>query len=313
MKRVLATAAAVSFAGGAFAADLPARGPALAPAPIFVSQFSWTGFYVGLNAGIAFGNNNNRCSSFFPVVTATGVPVAGFANAVCFNNNRNGDNAGFTGGIQAGYNYQIGSLVLGVEGDLNYRANEGRRGGGATEFLTVGAPAAFAGGYRVNDFRGGDNNFFGTARLRLGFAVNRALFYVTGGVAFGGDGNNRGGSASFHPTVALPIVLPPTATYTSVRRGNSDNVGFVIGGGMEYAFTIYWTVKAEYLYANLNNGRRGTNAYTCTDVVAGTCAGQAGTTFIDGNRRGRNGTSIARVGINYLFSTGGSAPVAARY
>jgi len=80
-------------AGAASAADLPSRkGPVVAP--VYVPAFTWTGFYVGANAGYGFGNVNAN----------------GFANV--------GDLDGFVGGGQIGYNYQIGQFVVGAEADF---------------------------------------------------------------------------------------------------------------------------------------------------------------------------------------------------
>lgn len=80
-------------AGAASAADLPSRkGPVAAP--VYVPAFTWTGFYVGANAGYGWGNVNAN----------------GFANV--------GDLDGFIGGGQVGYNYQIGQFVVGAEADF---------------------------------------------------------------------------------------------------------------------------------------------------------------------------------------------------
>jgi outer membrane immunogenic protein len=80
-------------AGAASAADLPSRkGPVVAP--IYVPAFTWTGFYVGANAGYGWGNMDSRGVNAF------------------------GDLDGFVGGGQIGYNYQLGQIVLGVEADF---------------------------------------------------------------------------------------------------------------------------------------------------------------------------------------------------
>lgn len=96
-KYLLASVAAlglVAAAGAASAADLPSRkGPVAAPV-YMPPAFSWTGFYVGANAGYGWGNVNAN----------------GFANV--------GDLDGFVGGGQVGYNYQMGQFVLGLEADL---------------------------------------------------------------------------------------------------------------------------------------------------------------------------------------------------
>lgn len=95
-KYLLASVAALGLvaAGAASAADLPSRKGPIA-APIYMPPaFTWTGFYVGANAGYGFGNVNAN----------------GFANV--------GDLDGFVGGGQVGYNYQMGQFVVGLEADL---------------------------------------------------------------------------------------------------------------------------------------------------------------------------------------------------
>ena len=94
-KYLLASVAALGLvaAGAASAADLPSRKGPIA-APVYVPAFSWTGFYVGANAGYGWGNVNAN----------------GFANV--------GDLDGFVGGGQIGYNYQMGQFVVGLEADL---------------------------------------------------------------------------------------------------------------------------------------------------------------------------------------------------
>ena len=95
-KYLLASVAALGLvaAGAASAADLPSRKGPIA-APVYMPPaFTWTGFYVGANAGYGWGNVNAN----------------GFANV--------GDLDGFVGGGQVGYNYQMGQFVVGLEADL---------------------------------------------------------------------------------------------------------------------------------------------------------------------------------------------------
>src|SRR5918998_6831441 len=103
MKKILlASVALFGFAGAASAADLPMR--AAPPAPVFsaVPVFTWTGFYVGVNAGYGWQDNNDN-SVFVPAGT---IPGAG-AGTIVYGDD-NGD--GFVGGGQLGYNVQFGSF-----------------------------------------------------------------------------------------------------------------------------------------------------------------------------------------------------------
>lgn len=150
MNRLLlaGVAAASLAASSALAADLPSRRYApVAPAPV-VPIFTWTGFYIGANAGYGFGSNDDG-DLFFD------------DDDDDFFLSRNGNNDGFVGGGQAGYNYQIGQFVVGLETDIQY-ADMNRL------------------------------DYFGTARGRLGLAFNRSLLYATGGFAYGGGGESNG-------------------------------------------------------------------------------------------------------------------------
>jgi outer membrane immunogenic protein len=154
MKKILLSSVALlGLASGAMAADLPSR---RAPAPIIaaVPVFTWTGFYVGVNAGYGWNANDS--------ITVGGVRFD------------LDDEGGFVGGAQAGYNYQIGSFVVGLEGDIQY--------------------ADFGGDDRFDFDRDGiadddfnNSDWFGTVRARAGVAFDRALIYATGGFAFADD------------------------------------------------------------------------------------------------------------------------------
>jgi outer membrane immunogenic protein len=182
MKKILLATTALAMSGiAASAADLPSRkGPPIAPA--YIPAFTWTGFYVGLNAGVAWDNNSNS-------LPAGAIPITGFATS-------NNNNAGFIGGGQLGYNYQFGAgqgVVVGGEADiqfadLNNRNNQvpftfGNTPG--TTFQTTGSS---------------NGNYLGTVRGRIGYGFDRVLFYGTGGLAYGDVGGNR--------ATGLPPPLP---------------------------------------------------------------------------------------------------------
>ncbi|WP_414473489.1 outer membrane protein [Microvirga sp. M2] len=155
MKKILlASVALFGFAGAASAADLPVRAAPPAPIVAAVPVFTWTGFYVGVNAGVGF-NNGDDDLVFNPTTTI-------FADS--------NNDASFVGGGQVGYNYQMGSFVVGVEGDLQWADF----GSTTYDFTGVGG-----GLYTRNSA-----DWFGTVRARVGVAFDRALIYATGGWAF---------------------------------------------------------------------------------------------------------------------------------
>ena len=150
-KLLLASAALAALTSASMAADLPSR--KMAPvAPVYVPAFTWTGFYVGLQGGYAWGRSTGTIS------TATGIPVATYS----YN-----PKGGVFGG-HIGYNYQISpNFVAGLEGDVEWS--------GLKQSITN--PVVGLTHRTAIDWQG-------SIRGRLGVAFDRALIYATGGVAF---------------------------------------------------------------------------------------------------------------------------------
>jgi len=201
MKRIIlaavgvATLAAIANPGAA--ADLPRRYEPLPQAPIYVPPlvYNWTGFYLGINGGGGFGHSSWDSAGSFSLT------------------------GGLVGGT-AGYNWQTGPLVLGVEGDLDW-SNIGNT------TTNLACPL----GCRTT------NNWLGTVRGRIGYAANNIMPYLTGGLAFGDI------KAS---TPGLPGV-------------STTNTGWTFGAGLEVAIAGPWTAKVEYLYADLGKTNCGIN------------------------------------------------------
>jgi outer membrane immunogenic protein len=214
MKKILlASVALLGFAGAASAADLPVR--AAPPAPIIaaVPVFTWTGFYVGVNAGYGWNANDS--------ITVGGVRFD------------LDDEGGFVGGAQAGYNYQIGSFVVGLEGDIQY--------------------ADFGGDDRFDFDRDGiadddfnNSDWFGTVRARAGVAFDRALIYATGGFAFADDatGWTVGGGLEYAFTNNLSAKVE--GLYVNLDQDDNSIFGIdsdaefgVVRAGLNYRFNTY--------------------------------------------------------------------------
>ena len=177
----------------------------------------------------------------------------------------------FIGGPQAGFNYQFNNFVIGVEGDIDWIARD--RNSPSIAVPAVGTIAVTS-----------TIPWIATAAARFGVAVDHWLLY---GKAGGGwIGNNN-------------FTVSNLTTGTSiVAANNREASGFLGGVGIEYAVTNNWTVKAEYDYLSLSR-----RAF----IVPAGSPFLVGDIFTNG---GRN-VQMAKVGFNYLFSSG--APVAARY
>lgn len=176
MNRFLLSAAVIGLGSvPALAADMATRPYAKAPA--LAAVYDWTGFYVGVNAGVGIARNSVQHDLF-----GTGSPYSFFTQPV----------GGFGGG-QIGYNWQtgtiLGPLVLGVEADLQGSGLSDNR----TNFSIGGGGTSY----------GQQLDWFGTARGRVGFAKGPVLGYFTAGYAFGNVKTNASQSlAGFTTTFA---------------------------------------------------------------------------------------------------------------
>lgn len=131
-----------------------------------------------------------------------------------------GGNAhGVLGGAQIGVNYQVGDIVGGIEADIQGADVEGR----TTRFGRVYALRSYI-------------QPFGTARVRAGIAVDRVLVYATGGLAY----------AEVENKLRL---------FDRHRSDSDIQLGWTVGAGLEYALDPNWSIKAEYLYADLGSQR----------------------------------------------------------
>jgi outer membrane immunogenic protein len=257
MKRVLVSALAFSaLVAPAMAADLYVKAPP-PPAPCL-----WCGFYIGATAGYDWTDNNSvnvvTTNTFinFPVLSALGT-TAGPAAAVASTANIGAGNSGFTGGFEAGYNFQLApAWVVGLETDI-----ESLSSGGSAAITQVAPRLGFPGFNYTSSVAVSDHlRYLGTVRGRLGFlATPTVLAYVTGGFAYGGASSS---------TAISGAETPPTGSTPIAGGGNfSDTLtGWTIGGGVEWMYTRNWTFKAEYLHYDL-----GTATYsngTLTSFVA---------------------------------------------
>ena len=238
MRNLLLAATALTVVSApAFAADLPARTAPAAPV-VYAPAFTWTGFYVGLNAGYGWADGTDVF-----VTRPTGV-VDSFTG---------GSNGGFTGGGQIGYNWQSGAFVFGLEADIQY-----------ADFSS--SPT-----YGVYPLSGSEGNYWGTVRGRLGYAIDRTLLYVTGGLAYGDVG-----------------------TQLDRFGGGDAQAGWVLGAGVEYAFTNNWTGRVEGLWLNIDRS----NAGGTLTIPAG-AAVPAGVYGV--GARASNEFGVVRAAINYKF------------
>lgn len=283
MKKLFAATALGAFLPvSAMAADLPRRSAAMAPAPVFVAPPMWTGFYVGLNAGYAFDASTSANTIGTPAFL-TLVPGALVPSSLSVG----GD--GFIGGAQAGYNWQAGSMVFGLETDIQYIDSSGGSSYTGPAFAVPGTIVTSSLTTRAD----AKLDYFGTLRARIGVSFGSGLLYATGGLAYGG--------AKLTGSVVADAL--PAASWSG--SSSSTAVGWTLGGGFEYMLNRNFSVKAEYLYYDLGDE-------TVTALGNGTVRGVDQLNDIDYVAKADFTGSIVRVGLNYRFG-GSSAPVIARY
>ncbi len=248
----------------------PARAADTLAAPAAVQVYNWTGFYIGANAGGASGTSDAKTTTVFS-------PVGYFAASSVTSINANGSPTlhpgGFAGGIQAGYNWQTGNIVLGGELDFNSFHTS------ATKTDTVVYPCCAPTSYHLRTKVHTDWLF--TARPRIGYAANNWLFYVTGGLAL----TRLTADFRFTDTFTAPPGALESASATST------NAGWTVGGGVEVGLWTNWSVKAEYLYTDFGK--------VSTGGVLTNPPGFATTNPFSHSADLK--TSIGRAGINYRF------------
>jgi outer membrane immunogenic protein len=274
-KFLLGLIGAIAVAAPVAAADLPARAYTKAPAYIDPAS-NWTGFYVGLNAGGAWGRSDATTTTvfsptgFFATTSPAAIAIAGAQRI---------NTSGFTGGLTAGYNWQASNIVFGLESDFNYFGLRGSSSG--TGIYPCCAPTNFT----VNSSVSSD--WLITLRPRVGITTHNWLFYVTGGLAV----------ANVKDRFTFTETFAGGTESASISR---TKAGWTVGAGTEYALAMGWSVKAEYLYVDL--GRETT---TSTNFVS--TFGAAPTNVFTHSVDLRS--NIVRVGLNYKLG----GPMVARY
>ncbi|HEY6257073.1 MAG TPA: outer membrane protein [Xanthobacteraceae bacterium] len=235
MRKILLSGFALALlsVAPAIAADLKLKAP---PKPV-VPAFTWTGFYVGGNVGAAINNSSFELDPSGCFVLGAGCGVGGLAANPFRTFAGSLRQSAFTGGGQVGYNQQFGSVVAGIETDLNYD--------GISQSITM-TPALsgpLLGAFPVVGFSQ-KLDWFGTLRARLGFApADRWLVYATGGLAYG------------HVSSTTNVLFPRSCCGGDnyVGSTSSTRAGWTAGGGVEWAFINNWSAKLEYIYVDLGS------------------------------------------------------------
>ena len=264
MKRILLTAGLLGLGlSTASAADLPMKAAPYAPAP---QVWSWTGFYIGGHVGAGWGTTESTLTSYaIPLLEITG-PI----NFPFYQDSR----SGFLGGAQAGYNWQAGWAVFGVQADIS-----GMDIKGTTPCLVL---------LSCTD----RSNWLATASGRLGAVfMDRGLVYVKGGAAWM-DTKHTVNTPNFGFGLPIP---------DEIASKNSTTWGGMLGMGVEFMVARNWTAFVEYDYIEFQ--KKNENFVINLGPIP------TGGLSIGADLA--NKLSIAKVGVNYKFDYG--MPVVAKY
>ena len=188
----------------------------------YAPSVNWTGFYFGAHVGALYqGGSLTLGGTDAPVPDTTFPPNLGTLNAV--------------GGVLGGYNYQTGSLVLGVEGDVGWTNSLAKVLSGKY-CSTADGCNNFYNWHVENDLSEGVT---GHIRGRLGYAAGPLLLYVSGGLALA--------DANLKITGWCNLPGDCVATFHG-GPANTTLVGGSVGAGAEYALTPHITLRGEYLF-----------------------------------------------------------------
>lgn len=256
LRSLLCAGAVLAFVSSASAADLGGfdYGDSGYHVPLSLSAnyqvpARWIGFYVGANGGMGRGTYQQDNTGAVGDISQKGWIFGG----------------------QAGYNYQLGSWVLGVETDFQLS----HIGGSQSVDLCPGC-----GPFSVVETQDVSMPWFGTLRGRVGYAIMpQLLLYGTGGLAYG--------KVKTTDTVAYSYSSPWFSYNGASTVANSHfAVGWSLGGGLEYALNDKWSVKGEYLHLDLGD-------YSSTYTPCSGCGSYTSHSHATDD--------IFRVGLNYRF------------
>jgi outer membrane immunogenic protein len=247
-----------------------------------VAIYNWTGFYIGANVGGAWGRNDVSSVFFDGGAVASAQTLGALAGT--------GGTSGSSviGGVQAGYNWQGSSpWVVGLEADIQGMSLKENR---TSAVFTVAGNSA-------QDFDEVKHTWLATFRGRAGYAVNQALFYVTGGLAVGDTRFSRTQTWNF--VDGCPI--DPRNGFQDCHVGSvtKTSAGATVGAGVEYAFGGNWSAKLEYLHVWLPSSA----SFLTQNVGLAPFVQRFNQSVNDSN------LDIVRVGVNYRFG----GPVVAKY
>ncbi len=277
-------ALAVASVTQANAADIYTGG-GMKDIPVYLPP-TWTGFYIGANAGVDWSSFNINQHTFtdtwswdnYTYYDSTKIP------------NHNLDSTGGFIGGQFGYNFQYGSSwVYGIEVDLGAMTVNNK----FSDFGQMGNKYGPIAGVLYNNNNNNDMNFYGDVTGRLGYTWGSTLIYAKGGFAW------------LENNFAMRETMYWNGGgYNTYNGNNNDNTatGWVVGAGVEWKVSPSWSLKAEYLHFDFgNNNNSCCNDYTWND----------GSSSWNNNFHNNSDLTVdtVKIGFNYFCNPAPPAPL----
>jgi outer membrane immunogenic protein len=211
-------------------------------------------------------------AAMFVAVAGAFLLSASAVQARCFGSqgSNSATAASWTAGGQAGYNWQQGSFVYGFETDLSGTGLKSSMSGGLTNLSCF------------TDTAGTNSNvdWYGTVRGRAGWTAGKALFYGTGGLAYGSVDLN----SSFN-----------TAGVSLNSQTSSVRTGWVAGVGIEYMWQPNLVLTLGYQYVDLGTANVASSTFAATQIIGQTASARAA-------------FQVVTAGFVWRFSPTGTAP-----
>ena len=248
------------------------------------STYDWTGVYVGGFVGGATGANVTNKATNSPKLFGE-IPVGSTSTSV--NSSTSGT---FMGGGTVGYNWQIPKTpyLIGLEGEYGYLGSSGN-----SQSQSVG-PLGLVQLNTQNKTTIGSDFGYGLVGGRIGYALDRSLFYVKSGAVF----------TQVKSTNSTNTGIPDAQFNTAgSSKSGGTTTGFAIGGGVEYAPSWYsnknFTVKVEYLYFGIpttSNSSQNSSSQLIDPSLPYPLY-----TENSSYQNSTGGISTAKIGVNYKF------------
>jgi outer membrane immunogenic protein len=303
MKKFLLTTAAFGMlALPAMAADVAPVYNAPIPVPVYnapipVPVCIWCGFYLGLNAGGTWSDNNSVAvnsvlTQDFPPGPASygAASAAGAAGSVPV-----GGALGFIVGGQIGYNWQVSSAwLVGLETDIS--DIQGVSGQGSGTLTNSVGPLTFFDSQEVVTTSIASTSkldYLGTVRGRLGYLTPTFLLYGTAGLAYGGVKASTAITQSNNDCVFSPAGCLQSST-SAAGAFSQMRAGWTAGAGLEWMFVQKWSAKVEYLHYDLGSVTFSNGALRTSGAAVA-----IGLAVVGSTSSAKFSGDIVRAGVNY--------------